>query len=48
MMNNDKLNEAEMKELYESELYGEWMRLVEMTLETLKMKPNRTENEEKC
>ena len=44
---NDKLNEAEMKELYESELYGEWMRLVEMTLETLKMKPNRTENEEK-
>jgi len=46
-MNNDKLNEAEMKELYESELYGEWMRLVEMTLETLKMKPNRTESEEK-
>lgn len=41
-MNNDELNE-----LYESELYGEWMRLVEMTLETLKMKPNRTENEEK-
>lgn len=46
-MNNDKLNEAELKELYESELYGEWMRLVEMTLETLKMKPNRTESEEK-
>lgn len=46
-MNNDKLNEAELNELYESELYGEWMRLVEMTLETLKMKPNRTENEEK-
>lgn len=41
-MNNDELHE-----LYESELYGEWMRLVEMTLETLKMKPNRTENEEK-
>lgn len=41
-MKDDELNETEL-----TGLYDDWMKWVEMTLEVLKMNPNRTENEEK-